>query len=50
MAYSASVLLVFLIAGVLPALFVLFATIVLWLSAADLRRYGSFPTGTGSFV
>lgn len=60
--YNASALVVFVTPGLMPALGVplpstfwvwlpgllsLFYAIVLWLSAADLRRYGSFPFYSG---
>lgn len=61
--YNASVLTVFLIPGLLPwlgvapphsplwlwlpSLFALFATIVLWFSADDLKRLGTFPYYNG---
>ncbi|MBZ5711949.1 hypothetical protein [Nannocystis pusilla] len=60
--YNASALVVFVTPGLMPALGVplpspfwvwlpgllsLFYAIVLWLSAADLRRYGAFPYYSG---
>lgn len=60
--YNASALVAFVTPGVMPALGVplpspfwvwlpallgLFVAIVLWLSAADLRRYGAFPFYSG---